>query len=82
MVSTVSLAGVPALAAPVHVYDTNRDGVPELILQFDAAGINRALSGNRTPEVTIDGEILDTVWFLSSRYLRGVAVIDPVGGQP
>ena len=62
--------------------DDNGDGVPELILQFDAGAVERALAGSRSPLVTIDGEVLDTIWFGSSRYLRGVAVIDPVGGQP
>ncbi len=77
-VSTVSLHGVPAEAAPVVFQDLDRDGVPEIILQFDAAALAAALPADRQVEVRLEGEIRDRTWFEGMRAMRGAA---HVGGE-
>ena len=79
MISSVTLNGcMLADSSPVNYVDLNRNGVLELILQFDEETFNECMPRN-PPDgihiVTVEGEVQDEAWFTGTAYLRGVVQV-------
>ncbi len=71
--ASVTLSGVAADLLPIHYLDTDGDHVPELVLQFDRAALERYLATADELSVTVTGEVRDVTWFTGTQHLRGVA---------
>ncbi len=69
----MTLSGVAADLLPIHYLDTDGDHVPELVLQFDRAALERYLATADELSVTVTGEVRDVTWFTGTQHLRGVA---------
>lgn len=79
LVSSMSLNDcMPAESHPVSYADLDRDGIPELIVQFLDETFDDCLPRN-PPDgvhiVTLTGEIEDQAWFTGTAYLRGIVQI-------
>jgi hypothetical protein len=48
---------VPALTKPTEMGDYDSDSIPDLMVKFDRAAVQRALTGGEGVEVTITGEV-------------------------
>jgi len=57
-ISSIRLNGtVPALGKPTEIGDYDNDGVPDLMVKFDRAAVQDALTMGEEVEVTITGEV-------------------------
>ncbi|HKQ62614.1 MAG TPA: choice-of-anchor D domain-containing protein [Candidatus Polarisedimenticolaceae bacterium] len=83
IVGSVTLWGeIVAEPAPVATADRNADGIPELILQFDAIDFEKH-AGQGEVAVVATGEVRDRTWFRGSDVLRVFAprLAVPNGGE-
>jgi hypothetical protein len=84
VISSVSLYGVLfADPAPIEFADENGDGVDELILHFDRAAFQSLVPEGDQVQVTVTGEVADTVWFKGTDTIRAIrpTVTHPNGGE-
>ncbi|MFC1927860.1 metallophosphoesterase family protein, partial [Chloroflexota bacterium] len=73
-VSSISLNGtVPALTKPTQLGDYDNDGVPDLMVKFDASAVKALLTSGDEVEMTIAGEV-DGTQFMGIDTIR---VMDP-----
>jgi hypothetical protein len=72
-VSSIRLNGtVPALAKPTAIGDYDKDGIPDLMVKFDRAAVEKILAPGDQVEITIEGKVAG-VDFQGSDTIRVIA---------
>lgn len=85
VIETVLLNGVvPAESSPFdNDGDFNDNGIPDLMFKFDRTAIEGVLPEGENVQVTITGEIRDTIYFVATDYIRVInpTMTSPNGGE-
>jgi hypothetical protein len=84
LVETARLNAV--VAADLQQYeidDWNENGIPDLTLRFDRIAVEAILGEGDSVEVTVTGEIEDTIYFTGTEYIRAIhpQLLTPNGGE-
>jgi hypothetical protein len=61
---------VPAEAEPSEIGDFDKDGIPDLMVKFDRAGVQEILQAGDSVEVVISGELEDGTMFAGLDVIR------------
>jgi hypothetical protein len=83
VLSTVLCNGVPARNQSSSIGDFNANGIPDRQFKFPLAGVAETLTPGDSAEVTVLGEIEDTIFFTGTEYLQVIQprLTHPNGGE-
>jgi hypothetical protein len=80
VLSTVRFNGtVPAESNAATIGDFNQNGIPDRQFKFSRSAVEAVLTEGDSVEVTVTGEIEDTIYFVAAGYIR---VINPTLNVP
>jgi hypothetical protein len=83
-VSTISVFGTLfANLHPVDFDDGNGDGIEEMVVKFDRAAFQALAPAGEDVQVTVTGEVRDTMWFTGTTHISAIrpSVLSPNGGE-